>query len=97
MSDKQQDVKIKYAWDWRRREYARWLVWRFQGIIRPVLRVLDWLSGGYSAEGYTDLELGEWLRIKWCGLHRRHVGHRVTLGGIRYCNFCQCRWDKKFR
>lgn len=85
-------VKIKYAWSMRWRLIASWLVLRCSPVIRPVLRVYDRLTEGYSAHGYSDLSFSEWWPLKWCERFG-HVGPRHKLNGEHFCRFCHCAWD----
>lgn len=105
---KQQDVKIRYAWDVQKKRIAQYLIHYTRPVLRPALRVVDWLElawlrfdafafEGYSAESYDDLTLSEYLRVRWCEFRARHVGRRVNMHkgyGAHHCTFCQCDWKK---
>lgn len=98
MSD---EVKIRYTWPIRLKMLAGRIVYYGSPILRPMLRtydrIEDALTPRWSAEGYDDLTFREWWHIRWCELHARHVGHRISIThgiGMHHCDFCQCDWKK---
>lgn len=104
MTDTQQ-VKIRYAWDMRRKMIASVIVHWLTPVLRPMLRahdrLFDFCFRNYKAEGQTDLTLAEYVGVKRCEWRKRHVGRRVSMGSRNprspsqhYCNVCQCDWRK---
>lgn len=87
-----QNVRVKYAWSIRWRMIASYIVVKCSPVLRPMLGAYDWLTGGYSAHGYTDLTFREYWRVKWCEW-MGHVGPRHRMSGDHYCAFCHCAWD----
>lgn len=87
------EVRIRYAWDVQRKRIARWLIWKLNRPLRAMLVAYDKLTT-FSAEGFDDLSFREWFAIKWCEWHKRHMGYRQNISGLRYCSHCQCLWDK---